>query len=98
MTKRQKRELLIKRCVILFSLLAIVICLFSRAANTNKTRYYAEAICEQEGGELHFYFGNQEFVWTLDAGDKIPSEKICVLVMESNGTDSYADDEIISYK
>ena len=98
MTKRQKRNLFIKRCIVLFSFLIIIICLFSHVANINKTRYYAEAICEQKGGELHFYFDNQEFVWILGAGDKIPNQKLCLLVMESNGTSTYADDEIISYR
>jgi len=98
MTKRQKRELPLKRCMFLFSFLVIVFCLVFHAAKINKTRYYAEAVCEQEGDELHFYFENQEFVWHLGAGDKIPNKKICLLVMESNNTSTYTDDEIISYR
>ena len=68
-----------------------------KLAEINKNRYYANAICEQEGGELHFYFDNQEFVWVLGEGDKIPGRNV-VLVIESNGTDEYSDDEIINYR
>jgi hypothetical protein len=65
--------------------------------NKNKTAYIAEGLCELEGGELHFYFDNQEFVWTLGAGDKIPSHPQVRLKMESNGTPEYNDDEILNY-
>lgn len=68
-----------------------------KVAEINKNRYYANAICEQEGGELHFYFSNQEFVWELGAGDRIPKVSTVRLLMESNGTEEYADDIIINY-
>jgi len=68
-----------------------------KIAQINKTRYTANAICEQQGGELHFFFDGQEFVWELGAGDRIPKVSTVRLTMESNGTDEYADDEIINY-
>ena len=68
-----------------------------KIAEINKTRYTANAICEQQGGELHFFFDGQEFVWELGAGDRIPKVSTVRLTMESNGTNEYADDEIINY-
>ena len=65
--------------------------------NKNKTAYMVEGFCELEGGKLHFYFDNQEFVWTLGAGDKIPSRPQVRLKMESNGTPEYSDDKILNY-
>ena len=64
-----------------------------KTAEINKTRYTANAICEQQGGELHFFFDGQEFVWELGAGDRIPKVSTVRLTMESNGTDEYADDD-----
>lgn len=83
--------------VLVITSLLVLIMGASKVAEINKNRYYANAICEQEGGELHFYFSNQEFVWELGEGDKIPGRNV-VLVMESNGTDEYSDDEIINYR
>jgi len=82
--------------LVITSLLVLMMGAF-KVAEINKNRYYANAICEQKGGELHFYFDNQEFIWVLGEGDKIPGRNV-VLVMESNGTDEYSDDEIINYR
>jgi len=68
-----------------------------KVAEINKTRYVANAICEQRDGELHFFFDDQEFVWELGAGDKIPSHPQVRLKIESNGTPEYNDDEILNY-
>lgn len=65
--------------------------------NKNKTTYVAEALYELQGGELHFFFDGQEFVWELGAGDKIPNVPQVRLIMEGNGTPEYSDDEILSY-
>ena len=83
--------------VLIITALLIAIMECSKMAEINKTRYTANAICEQQNGELHFYFKGQEFVWKLGAGDRIPKVSTVRLTMESNGTDEYADDEIIDY-
>ena len=82
--------------LIITSLLVLMMGAF-HVMKINKTRYAANAICEQQGGELHFFFDGQEFVWELGAGDRIPKVSTVRLTMESNGTDEYADDEIINY-
>ena len=69
------------------------------AAKVNKTRYYVEAYCEQNGGELVFTFCGQDFVWELGAGDKIPNGHHVVLLMENNGTEGFLqDDTILNYR
>ena len=83
--------------VLIITALLIAVMGFSKMAEINKTRYTANAICEQQGEELHFFFDGQEFVWELGAGDRVPKVSTVRLTMESNGTDEYADDEIIGY-
>ena len=65
----------------------------------NQNRYYTKAWCEfeSENAELVFTFDDNDFVWALDKGDKIPTTDKVVLVMDSNGTEEYSDDIIISY-
>jgi len=71
----------------------------AKVAKVNKTRYWVEAYCEYENGELVFTFCDNDFVWVLGEGDKIPSGHHVVLLMENNGTEGFLqDDEIISYK
>ena len=70
-----------------------------KVAKVNKTRYWVEAYCEYENGELIFTFCGNNFVWTLGEGDRIPKGHHVVLLMENNGTEGFLqDDEIISYK
>jgi hypothetical protein len=71
----------------------------AKVAKVNKMRYWVEAYCEYENGELVFTFCGEEFVWELGEGDKIPKGHHVVLLMENNGTEGFLqDDEIISYK
>ena len=67
----------------------------AHAAKVNKNRYYIEAHCEQNGGELVFTFYGEEFVWTLGAGDKIPADNIVLLLMDNNGTKGMVEDDVI---
>jgi len=66
---------------------------------TNQNRYYAKAWCEfeSENAKLVFTFDDNDFVWMLDKGDKIPTTDKVILVMDSNGTEEYSDDIIIDY-
>lgn len=90
-----------KKILAVLMIVALVIIGISavKIAQVNKTRYWVEAYCEQEGGELHFTFCGNDFIWTLSEGDKIPKGHHVVLLMENNGTEGFLqDDEIISYK
>lgn len=68
-------------------------------SKANQNRYYAKAWCEfeSENAELIFTFDDNDFVWALDKGDKIPTTDKVILVVDSNGTEEYSDDIIISY-
>ena len=75
----------------------IMVCV--KVAETNKNRYYVDAYCEYENGELIFTFYDNDFIWTLGKGDKIPTDNFVLLVMDNNGTENFLqDDVIISYK
>ena len=85
-------------CVLALAIIFALGFLFGKTAEQNKTRYYAEAEAEIDGNEIHFFFNDNEFIWTLGENEKAPRKTHFVLVMESNGTDTYADDEIIEYR
>lgn len=76
-------------------LLVVTIIGIGKAAAVNKTRYWVEAYCEQDGDELVFTFCDQSFEWKLSAGDKIPTSHYTVLLMENNGTEGILEDDII---
>ena len=85
--------------VIAIVLLVAIIFGMGKVAAVNKNRYYVEAYCEQDGGELVFTFYGNEFVWALGAGDKIPADNIVLLLMDNNGTvGMLEDDAIINYR
>ena len=90
-----------KKFVAIVILVSVILCavMGAHAAKVNKNRYWVEAYCEQDGGELVFTFCGEEFVWTLGAGDKIPADNIVLLLMDNNGTvGMLEDDAIISYR
>ena len=90
-----------KKFVAIVILVTVILCavMGAHAAKVNKNRYYVEAYCEQDGGELVFTFYGNEFVWTLGAGDKIPTENNVLLLMDNSGTEGYlVDDVIINYR
>ena len=85
--------------VIAIVLLVAIIFSMGKIAAVNKTRYWVEAYCEQNGDELVFTFCGQDFVWKLGAGDKIPNGHHVVLLMENNGTEGFLqDDTILNYR
>ena len=89
-----------KKLIAFIMVLVFALCAFGvgHASKVNSHRYYAEALCTQEDGALVFTFYDNSFIWELNVGDKIPTEKVVVLVMDNNGTEGYlADDSIISY-
>ena len=90
-----------KKFVAIVILVSVILCavMGAHAAKVNQNRYYVEAYCEQDGGELVFTFYGNEFVWVLGAGDKIPTDNIVVLLMDNNGTvGMLEDDAIINYR
>ena len=85
--------------VLMIAVLMIAGIGLAKVAKVNKTRYWVEAYCEYENGELVFTFCGNDFVWKLDEGDKIPKGHHVVLLMDNNGTEGFLqDDEVISYK
>lgn len=85
--------------VLIITALLVAVMSISKIAETNKTRYWVEAYCEYENGELVFTFCDNDFVWVLGEGDKIPKGHHVVLLVDNNGTEGFLqDDEIISYK
>lgn len=79
-------------------LLAIVIyggVLMFYAAKTNENRYRVDAYCEQNGGELIFTYCGQDFVWSLAAGDRIPTDNHVILLVDNNGTKGFLEDDFI---
>ena len=90
-----------KKIFAIVILVSIILCVVmgAHAAKINKNRYWVEAYCEQDGGDLVFTFCGEEFAWTLGAGDKIPTNNIVLLLMDNNGTvGMLEDDAIISYR
>lgn len=90
-----------KKFVAIVIAITVILCgvMITHTAKVNKTRYYAEAYCEQDGGELVFTFCGHDFVWELGAGDKIPNDNRVVLLMENNGTEGFLqDDTILNYR
>ena len=93
--KRYEKMKKILYAVIAIVLLVAVIFGIGKVATVNKNRYYVEAYCEQDGGELLFTFHGNTFAWELGAGDRIPKESIVVLVMDNNGTEGFLEDDMI---